>query len=460
MPALAPRFFYLPFTLKVYTSLTGSAARPSVQRTMHGAPDIVKRSMPLNNKLLRAALISAALALMAHMSCYGSAPGFDLHAHARADAAPLADTTSAAALPDADAGSDDSAAPAGSSSSVDAATASDDALPDADNGNYDNATPTDSAGSSGAPGNAATASPDALPDASAANTNAFPSANPSSTASAPSSDVQRVYASVAPVYALAEGLLRGIDSFDLRQLTQPQLDCARLYELSDWDMVQLSTSQLCVIWGQGLESYSSTLTSAQTGPAVITLEDDARDFAALDDELADYDQYGHFSGIDPHSYLSFGGMRDALDALCESMQALYPAHADEFAQNAARMRAQLDRALAEVRPDAAPDERIAVLTEGAPYTLEELGMSWTYVYPREPASDVTHADLDELLARLNASDVSAVLIERQAPAALRQALEQAGHSVRQVSTLMTLNAPTFEEYLAALQANARAALGA
>jgi zinc transport system substrate-binding protein len=456
MPAPAPRFFYLPFTLKVYTSLTGSAARPSVQRTMHGAPDIVKRSMPLNNKLLRAALISAALALMA-LSCYGSAPGFDLHAHARADAAPAADMTNGDALPDADDGSDDNAAPAGSSSSVDAATASDDALPDADNGNYDNAAPTDSAGSSNVLGNTATAGGAALPDAS---DDASPSASAANTDSSPSSDVQRVYASVAPVYALAEGLLRGVDGFDLRQLTQPQLDCARLYELSDWDMVQLSTSQLCIIWGQGLESYSGTLTSAQTGPAVITLEDDARDFAALDEELADYDQYGHFSGIDPHSYLSFGGMRDALDALCESMQALYPAHADEFAQNAARMRAQLDRALAEVRPNAAPDERIAVLTEGAPYMLEELGMSWTYVYPREPASDVTHADLDELLARLNASDVSAVLIERQAPAALRQALEQAGHSVRQVSTLMTLNAPTFEEYLAALQANARAALGA
>lgn len=387
--------------------------------------------MPLNNKLLRAALIASALALMAHMPCYGSTRGFDLHAHAHADAAQAADMTS------------------------------DDALPDVDAGNDYNATPADSAGSSDVLGNTATVSPDALPDASAANTDASPSANPSNTASAPSSDVQRVYASVAPVYALAEGLLRGIDGFDLRQLTQPQLDCARLYELSDWDMVQLSTSQLCVIWGQGLESYSGTLTSAQTGPAVITLEDDARDFAALDDELADYDQYGHFSGIDPHSYMSFGGMRDALDALCESMQALYPAHADALAQNAARMRAQLDEALAEVKPAAAPAaERIAVLTEGAPYMLEELGAGWAYVYPREPASDVIHADLDELLARLNAADVSAVLIERQAPAALKQALEQAGHSVRQISTLITLNAPTFEEYLAALQSNARAALGA
>lgn len=385
----------------------------------------------MNNKLLRAALIASALALMASMSCDGCARGFDLHTHARADAAPVVDMTS------------------------------DDALPDADVGNDYNAAPADSAGSSNVLGNTATASPDALPDASAASTNASPSATPASTASAPSSDVQRVYASVSPVYALAEGLLRGIDGFDLRQLTQPQLDCARLYELSDWDMVQLSTSQLCVIWGQGLESYSGTLTSAQTGPAVITLEDDARDFAALDEELADYDQYGHFSGIDPHSYMSFGGMRDALDALCESMQALYPAHADALAQSAARMRAQLDEALAEVKPAAAPAaERIAVLTEGAPYMLEELGAGWAYVYPREPASDVTHADLDELLARLNAADVSAVLIERQAPAALKQALEQAGHSVRQISTLITLNAPTFEEYLAALQSNARAALGA
>ena len=92
-------------------------------------------------------------------------------------------------------------------------------------------------------------------------------------ARAETGDARRVYASTAPAFALTEVMLRGVEQFEVRQLMQPQLDCVRLYELSDWDVVQLSAAELCVVWGEGLESFAGTLTSAESGPAVITLVD-------------------------------------------------------------------------------------------------------------------------------------------------------------------------------------------
>ena len=83
----------------------------------------------------------------------------------------------------------------------------------------------------------------------------------------------RVYASLPPVFALVEQMLRGIEEFTPLQLVQPQLDCVRLYDMSDWDYIQLSNAEICVIWGEGLESFAGTLTSAESGPAVITLAD-------------------------------------------------------------------------------------------------------------------------------------------------------------------------------------------
>ena len=87
----------------------------------------------------------------------------------------------------------------------------------------------------------------------------------------------RIYASAAPTFALTEGLLRGADGFSVHQLVQPQLDCIRLYELSDWDIVQLSSAEVCIIWGK-LESFSDTLTQAETGPAVIDISDDKAEY--------------------------------------------------------------------------------------------------------------------------------------------------------------------------------------
>ncbi len=271
----------------------------------------------------------------------------------------------------------------------------------------------------------------------------------------------RIYASLPPVFALLERLVRGMEEFEPLQLVQPQLDCVRLYELSDWDYIQLSGAETCVIWGGGLESFGGALTSAESGPAVITLSDAPAEYDLAAD-MEDYDYYGHYSDANPNSYLSAARISATLDALSESLSALYPAYSEQIALNYADARALVDEALAELdalRADAT-DEVCAALYEGAPYALDELGLSWTYAYPREPAADVTGADLDELLTQLSATGASVAVLERQAPSALTEALRAAGYEVRLMSTLTTLNEPTLEELISALLANARALCGA
>lgn len=269
----------------------------------------------------------------------------------------------------------------------------------------------------------------------------------------------RIYASAAPTFALTEGLLRGADGFSVHQLVQPQLDCIRLYELSDWDIVQLSSAETCIIWGK-LESFSNTLTQAETGPAVIAIADDNAE-CTLPDELADYDYYEHFSGENPNSYMSLSHMKTALDSLYRSLCELYPDSAETFTVNYERMIKLMDEASLQLTGlnDGIKHEAVAALFEGAPYILDEIGIEWQYIYPRELASDVSGEDLTEMLGLLNESGVQAVLIEQQAPTALKRALSDAGYTVRQVSTLTTLNKPTLEEYIDVIVSNAHAAIG-
>lgn len=271
----------------------------------------------------------------------------------------------------------------------------------------------------------------------------------------------RIIATLPPVFALVERLTRGMEEFTPLELVQPQLDCARLYELSDWDYVQLSGAEVCVMWGGGLESFGEALKSAESGPAVIELAG-ALDEFELSADAQDYDYYGHFSGANPNSYLSVQRLGEALDALSESLSALYPDYSERIAQNHEQARAQLDEAAFQIDAlaGAARSGLCAALYEGAPYALEELGVSWTYAYPREPASEPTGEDLSELMARLSESGARAVALEKQAPSALVEALSGAGYEVRLMSTLMTLNEPTLEELLSALVGNARALSGA
>lgn len=273
--------------------------------------------------------------------------------------------------------------------------------------------------------------------------------------------VRVVYATTAPAFALAEGMLRGIAEFEVRQLMQPQLDCARLYQLSEWDQVQLSGAELCVVWGGGLESFADTLSGAEDGPAVITLADAGEDWGALAEELADYDYYGHFTGADPHSYMSLARMSAALDALYEALGLLYPEMSERLAANHERMREQLAAARERLRSlaDDGAGQRLALLMEGAPYAAQELGLDWAYVYPREPASAVEDADWGELLERLEGSGATAVVLERQAPAELVRGLSASGWEVRRLGSLAMLDEPLLEEYLDVMMDNAQALVG-
>ena len=155
------------------------------------------------------------------------------------------------------------------------------------------------------------------------------------------------------------------------------------YELSDWDIVQLSSAEVCIIWGK-LESFSDTLTQAETGPAVIAIADDNAEYT-LSDELVDYDYYEHFSGENPNSYMSLSHMKIALDSLYHSLCELYPDSAETFTVNYERMVKLMDEASLQLTGlnDGIKHEAVAALFEGAPYILDEIGIEWQYIYPRE-----------------------------------------------------------------------------
>ena len=152
---------------------------------------------------------------------------------------------------------------------------------------------------------------------------------------------------------------------------------------------------------------------------------------------------------------------DELIALYHSLCELYPDSAETFTVNYERMVKLMDEASLQLTGlnDGIKHEAVAALFEGAPYILDEIGIEWQYIYPRELASDINGEDLTEILELLNESGVQAVLIEQQAPTTLKRALSDAGYTVRQVSTLTTLNKPTLEEYIDVIASNAHAAIG-
>lgn len=268
-----------------------------------------------------------------------------------------------------------------------------------------------------------------------------------------------IYATFYPIYALTEAVVRGIPDLELHCLVEPQDGCLRAYELSDRDVKLLATSDAIVLGGRGLESFESTLFGwGEQGPAITAVLynlDLYSDGAAHSGE----ETSAHFSGANPHLYMSLDGAEEMIRSISALLSTLCPGLADRFGAHADDAVMELkalcdeDRALL---ADCA-GRGVALMNEALIYVAKDHGLKVEEKIIRESGEMLYASDLGDCLTALQKSGAQVVLIERQAPEALTDALTDAGFAVAPLDVLSThREGQGFDVYLEAMRSNARA----
>lgn len=274
-----------------------------------------------------------------------------------------------------------------------------------------------------------------------------------------------VYATFYPIYALTEGVMRGVPDATLHCLVQPQDGCLRAYQLSDWDVALLSRGANAVIMGgRGLESFEDALFGwGESGPALSAVLYNLNLYSIPDAAGGDSEAESHLKGPNPHLYLSVEGAKEILRSISATMQELDPRYADSYIQNAQDAVAKLDSLLAENRRalEALKGRRVVVMNEALVYPALDYGLDIAGWIERESGESMADQALDRCLERLGGMEAQVLLIERQAPKAFVDALEEAGYAVARLDVLSThREGEGFDAYLEAQRGNAQAILDA
>ena len=268
-----------------------------------------------------------------------------------------------------------------------------------------------------------------------------------------------VYATFWPVYAVSDAVMKDVPDARLRLLVQPQDGCLRSYALSDWDAAILSGSADAVLMGgRGLESFESALFGwGESGPAVSAVLYNLKLYN--DDQRADAEQESHLSGPNPHLYMSLDGAKQIAESVCATMQSLDPGYAGLYIQNAQDAQGRLDALLQENRALLAgvEGENVILMNEALIYVARDYGLNVADWIDRESGDALVGNELTALLERIPACDAKVILIERQAPQALTEALEAAGYAVARLDVLSAhREGEGFDAYIELQSANARA----
>jgi len=277
-------------------------------------------------------------------------------------------------------------------------------------------------------------------------------------------DSLSVYATFSPLYALADMIVHDVPDVELYCLVQPQDGCLRAYSISDWDIALLASSaDIVIAGGNGLESFEDLLYAfGEQGPGVAAvLHDMPLTGQAAANVLSDEDS--HWSGDNPHIYMSIDGATEICSRIASAMSVLDEAHRENYAANLrtatdklAELDDELQNKLANMQ-----DTKVIVMNESLVYAAREYGMNISMCYARESGEEMQDFEIEACLETLSNADTKLILIEKQAPQSLCRSLEDAGYFLVKMDTLSTRRADEgFEAYFDAQRENASALIDA
>lgn len=254
--------------------------------------------------------------------------------------------------------------------------------------------------------------------------------------------VTSIYATFYPLYAAAEWLLKGVPNVQLNCLVQPQDGCLRDYRLSDWDLALLSQSDLIIAGGCGLESFESLLYElGESGPAVnaVLYNMDLIEQRGCNTQE---DRQSHWIGDNPHIYMKTDCMIEIVRRIANSLILLDPEHEQLYIANLKAAESELNALHQQLSLDLASvaGKKVIVMNESFVYAVQEYGLDASLFYERESGENIYDADLDECLHAIEGSDAQVILIEKQAPQSLCEALERAGYHLARLDTMSTIHA--------------------
>lgn len=222
-----------------------------------------------------------------------------------------------------------------------------------------------------------------------------------------------IAATTYPVWQFTSAVIEGSGLRVERVITEP-VSCVHDYALSVDQMKILARSRAVVISGLGLEDFMEDVLPA--GDACIDASTGIQTLCAEEHDH-DHDAHSH-AGHDhgeeePHIWLDPDRAAQMVGSIVRGLSALYPEHAERFAENAAAYCAQLEalkqEGIAELSQLSCRE--LVTFHDGFAYFADAFGLEIAAAMEVEAGSEPPARELEEIVLLLRERGIPAVFSE-------------------------------------------------
>lgn len=251
-------------------------------------------------------------------------------------------------------------------------------------------------------------------------------------------DMLTVVTSFYPMYIATLNIVDGVKGVRLENLSEPQTGCLHDFQLTPEDMKLLSTADVFVINGGGIESFMSDVAKAYPKLDVVEA---CEDVALLSDDESDSDHdhdhdadaesdsdhdhdheadaesdssHDHDHGDEnAHAWMSVPRYRTMVKTIASHLAQKDEAHAEEYYANAEKYDAKL--AKLEKEQDSLKSltdgQNIVIFHEAYAYVADDFSMNACYLLDLDEERSVSAGEIKQVISTIKDDGVSVILAE-------------------------------------------------
>lgn len=270
----------------------------------------------------------------------------------------------------------------------------------------------------------------------------------------------QIVTSFYPVYVLTLNITDGIDGLTVANMTQSRGGCLHDYQLLPGDMRLLSTAQLFVINGAGLETFLDMITGqlpelkicdSSTGTAIRSGGGEAHTHEAGE-------SHGHDHGDNAHIWLSVSNAMIQVRNVSAALIETFPEYREQLESNTENYLARLGRLQTEIHAELAPYQGQSVVSfhEGFAYLMDEFGLNIAHEVETHDGAQPSAKELANVSREIEAESIRLLAIDADEPPVSAEVLARETGSVScPLSTIVSGSGDKYD-YENAMRQNAAA----
>jgi zinc transport system substrate-binding protein len=230
-----------------------------------------------------------------------------------------------------------------------------------------------------------------------------------------------VVTSFYPMYIAAKNVIGDAEGVVLSNLSEPQTGCLHDYQLTPADMRLLSTADVFIINGGGIESFLSDVAEAYPDLVILEASEDVELLgegignSAHEDTAASDLSEGSVGDDDEnaHAWMSVAAYRTQVATIAEHLAQLDLTHAQLYQTNAATYDGKLAdlQEQQEILREEIAGEPVILFHEAYAYVAQDYGLNAVYCMDLDEERQVSAGEVADILSAIREDGVQYIFAE-------------------------------------------------